>query len=125
MPEKIRQKRDKKKITEKAGAAVEEEHLLLFVDMCDDLILDTGASICIQLDIQDAYISTQITSIDYGFTNVTDDEEHLYLEIETTSKCEYKEKVLKWKTGCSSKASLHNKEHEDHNDDVGLSININ
>ncbi len=41
-------KRDKTKNTKKAGAAVEEEHLLSFVDMCDDVILDTGASICIK-----------------------------------------------------------------------------
>jgi hypothetical protein len=33
--------------------------------------------------------------------------------------------VLKWKTSCSIKASLHNKEHEDHNDDVGYPMNVN
>jgi hypothetical protein len=45
MPEKIRVVRDKKKSTNKVGAAVEEEHLLSFVNMCDEVILDTGASI--------------------------------------------------------------------------------
>ena len=40
MPEKFKGKK-----TEKAGAAVEEEHLLSFIDVCDDnVILDTGAS---------------------------------------------------------------------------------
>jgi hypothetical protein len=39
MPEKIKGKK-----TEKAGVAVEEEHLLSFIDVCDDnVILDTGA----------------------------------------------------------------------------------
>jgi hypothetical protein len=33
MPKKIREKREKKKSNEKAGAAVEEEHLLSFVDV--------------------------------------------------------------------------------------------
>jgi hypothetical protein len=32
--------------------------------------------------------------------------------------------VLKWRTGCSSKASLHNKNHEDHNDDVESPMNM-
>jgi hypothetical protein len=100
---------------------VEEEHLLLFVDMCDNVILDTGASICIQVDIQDTYVSAPIMSIHYGFPNLTDDEDHP--DLETTTECEEEEKVLKWKTGCSSEASLHIKEREDHDDDVGSSMN--
>jgi hypothetical protein len=40
MPEKFKGRK-----TEKAGAAVEEEHLLSFIDVCDDnVILNTGAS---------------------------------------------------------------------------------
>ncbi len=57
MPEKYKGKK-----TKKAGAAVEEEHLLLFADMCDD--------ICMQVDIKKAYVSAPIVSIDYGFGNV-------------------------------------------------------
>jgi hypothetical protein len=122
MPEKIREKRDKKKSTEIAGAAVEEGHLLSFANMCDNVSLDTGASICIQVEIQDAYVSTPIMSIDYRFINVTDDKVHP--DFKTITECEDEEKVLKWKTGHSSKASLHNKEHEDHNDDVGSPMDI-
>ena len=68
MPEKFKRKK-----TKKAGAAVKEEHLLSFVDMYDNVILDTSACICIQVDIQEAYVSVNITSIDYGFGNVTDE----------------------------------------------------
>jgi hypothetical protein len=93
MPEKIREKRDKKKSTEKAGAAVEEEHLLLFVDMCDDIILDTCASFCIQVDIQVAYVLTPMMSINYGFANEIDNGDHP--DFKTTAECEDKEKVLK------------------------------
>ena len=52
MPEKF-----KGKMTEKAGAAVEEEHLLSFIDVCDNnVILDAGASMMyMQVDIQEAY----------------------------------------------------------------------
>jgi hypothetical protein len=52
MPEKFKGKK-----TEKAGAAVEEEHLLSFIDECDDnVILDTGANMMyMQVDIQEAY----------------------------------------------------------------------
>jgi hypothetical protein len=49
----------KGKKTEKAGAAIEEEHLLLFVDMCD--------YVCMQVDIEEAYILAPLVSIDYGF----------------------------------------------------------
>jgi hypothetical protein len=48
--------------TKKAGAAVEEEHLLSFVNMCDN--------VCMQVDIEEAYVSAPIVSIDYGFGNV-------------------------------------------------------
>jgi hypothetical protein len=60
---------------------------LSFVDMCDDVILDAFASICLQVDIQDAYISIPIVSIDYrfghGFGNVIDDEDLPDLETPT------------------------------------------
>ena len=56
MPEKFKGKK-----TKKAGVAVEEEHLLSFIDVCDkNVILDTGASICMQVDIQEAYLLTTI-----------------------------------------------------------------
>ncbi len=63
MPEKF-----KGKETEKAGAAVEEEHLLSFIDVCDDnVILDTGSSMMyMQVDIQEAY---HFVTVDYGFGN--------------------------------------------------------
>ena len=49
MPEKFKGKK-----TEKARVVVEEEHLLSFIDVCDNnVILDTGASMMyIQVDIQ-------------------------------------------------------------------------
>jgi hypothetical protein len=49
MPEKFKGKK-----TEKAGVVVEEEHLLSFIDVCDNnVILDTGASMMyMQVDIQ-------------------------------------------------------------------------
>ncbi len=51
----------KGKKTKKAGVVVEEEHLLSFIDVCDkNVILDTGASICMQVDIQEAYLLTTI-----------------------------------------------------------------
>ena len=55
----------KGKKTEKAGAAVEEEHLLSMVDMCNDVSI-----FCV--DIEAAYVLAPITSIDNGFRNVTD-----------------------------------------------------
>ncbi len=66
MPEKFKGKK-----TEKAGAAVEEEHLLSLIDVCDnnDMILDTGAKMMyMQVDIQDAY---HFATNDYGFGNVS------------------------------------------------------
>jgi hypothetical protein len=53
---------------------------------------------------------------------MTDDEDHPNLQ--TSTECEIKEKVLKWKTGCSRKGNLHNKEDEDHNDDMGSPMNV-
>ena len=47
------------KKTKKAGAAVKEEHLLSFADMYDNVILDTSACICIQVDIQEAYVFSE------------------------------------------------------------------
>ena len=52
MPEKLKGKK-----TKKVGATIEEEHLLLFVDMCDN--------ICMQVDIKEAYVLAPIVSIDY------------------------------------------------------------
>jgi hypothetical protein len=68
---------------------VEEDHLLLFLDTYDDVILNTGASICMQVDIQKAYVSAPIVSIDYGFRTVNDDE--VILDLETPTECEDKE----------------------------------
>ena len=83
---------DKKKgVTKKAGAVVEEENRLSFVDMCDDVILDAFTSMCLQVEIQiqDAYISIPIISIDYrfghGFGNVIDDED--LPDLETPTEC--------------------------------------
>ncbi len=98
----------KGKKTKKAGAAVEEEHLLSFVYMCD--------YVCMQVDIEEAYILAPIVSIDYGLGNVTDDED--IPELETPTECEDEEEVSEWKAGCSSEASLHHKGHEDHNNDA-------
>jgi hypothetical protein len=104
----------KARIPKNLGAAVEEEHLLSFVDMCDN--------VCMQVDIEEAYVLAPIVSIDYGFGDLTDDE-HI-LDLETPTECENKEEVSKWKAGCSSKASLHCKGHEDHNNDVEPPMSI-
>jgi hypothetical protein len=50
---------------------------LSIVDMCDGVILDTEASMCKQVNIQDAYVSIPIVSVDYEFKNVIGDEETL------------------------------------------------
>jgi hypothetical protein len=123
MPEKYKGKK-----TEKAGAAVEEEHLLSFVNMCDN--------VCMQVDIEEAYVSAPIASIDYGFENVCysslkfghlrggwNNEEDI-VDLETPTECEDKEEVSKWKAGCSSKASLHHKGHEDHDNDVEPPVSV-
>ncbi len=69
--------------------------------MCDDVILDTGASICMQVDIQEAYVLTPIVPIDYGFGNMIDDED--LPNLETPTECENNQKVLKWKEVCTTK----------------------
>jgi hypothetical protein len=79
MPEKFKGKK-----TEKAGAAVEEEHLLSLVD------------------IDEAYLSATIISTDYGFGNVTDEDD--IPDLEDPTECEDKEKVSELKTSCSSEA---------------------
>ena len=84
MPEKFKGKK-----TEKAGAVMEEEHLLSFINVCDsNVILDTGASICMQIDIQEAYLSA---TIDFEFGNLTgkDDTptERLPQNVRTKRKC--------------------------------------
>ena len=79
MPEKFKGKK-----TEKAGAAVEEEHLLSLVD------------------IDEAYLSATIISTDYGFGNVTDEDD--IPDLEDPTECEDKEKVSELKTSCTSEA---------------------
>ncbi len=69
--------------------------------MCD--------GVCMQVDIEKAYVSAPIVSIDYGFGNVTDDED--IPDLETPIECEDKEELSEWKEGCSSEASLHREGH--------------
>jgi hypothetical protein len=69
-----------------------------------------------QVDIEEAYVSALIVSIDYGLVNVTDDED--IPELETPTECEDKEEVSNRKAGSSSKPSLHHEGCDDHNDDV-------
>jgi hypothetical protein len=71
MPEKFQSKK-----TEKAGAAVEEEHFLSNVNICDDFSI-----FCV--DTEAAYVLAPITSTDNGFGNVTDYEDILDLETPT------------------------------------------
>jgi hypothetical protein len=96
MPEKFRKKK-----TEKTGAAVEEEHLLSNVDICDDISI-----FC--CDIEEAYVFVLITSIDNGFKNETDHKDISDSEEEDVSES---------KASCASKASSL-KKNEDHNNDV-------
>jgi hypothetical protein len=44
-----------------------------------------------QVDIEEAYVLAPIVSIDYGYGNVTDDED--ILDLETPTECEDKEEV--------------------------------
>ncbi len=60
------------------GAAVEEEHLLSIVNICDNVSI-------IQVDIEAAYVLAPITSINYGFGNVTDYDDIPDLETPTKS----------------------------------------
>ena len=95
--------------------------------MCDGIILDAVASMCMQVDIQDVYISNLIVSVDYGFGhgfgNVIDDED--LQDLETPTECEDEDEVFQWKAGCASEAGLRHKvEHEDRDDDTGPPMNI-
>ena len=86
---------------------VEEDHLLLFLDTYDDVILNTGASICMQVDIQKAYVLAPIVSIDYGFRTVNDDEVILDLEtpqnVRTKSKYSSGKQTVQVKHVCATK----------------------
>ena len=90
MPEKFKSKK-----TEKAGAAVEEEHLLSMVDTCNEVSI-----FCV--DIEADYVLAPITSIDNGFGNVTEEDD--IPDLEAPTKCEDKEKVSELKTSCASEA---------------------
>jgi hypothetical protein len=110
MPEKCQKKK-----TKKAGAVVEEEHLLSIVNICDDVSI-------IQVDIEAVCVLALVTlSIDYEFGNVTDYDD--IPDLETPTECDDKE-VFKWKASCSSKASLQHKGHEDHNNDTEPSMSV-
>jgi hypothetical protein len=101
MPEKFKGKK-----SEKAGAVVEEEHLLSLIDVFDnnDMILDTGVSMMyMQVNIQDAY---HFTTIDYGFGNVT--VEDGIPDLEAPTECEDEEKVSDSKIRCANEACLNN-----------------
>ncbi len=93
---------------------VEDKYLLSIVDIRDDISI-------IQVSIEAAYVSAPITSIDYGFGNVTDYDD--IPDLETPTKSDDKE-VFKWKASCSSEASLQHKKHEDHNDDMEPSMSV-
>ena len=101
MPEKFKDKK-----TEMAGAAVEEEHLLLMMDIFDDVII-----FCME------------TSINNGFGNVTGEDD--IPDLEAPTECGDKEKVSELKTSCASDARLSNKRHKDNDDDVEPSMNVN
>jgi hypothetical protein len=103
MPEKFQRKK-----TKKVGAAVEEEHLLSIIGICDDVSI-------LQVDIEAAYVSAPITSIDYEIGNVTDYDD--IPDLETPTECD-DEEVFEWKASCSSEASSQHKGHEDHDNDV-------
>ena len=90
MPEKFKSKK-----TEKAGAAVEEEHLLSMVDTCNEVSI-----FCV--DIEADYVLAPITSIDNGFGNVTEEDD--IPDLEAPTKCEDEEKVSELKTSCASEA---------------------
>ena len=60
------------------------------------------------------------TTIDYGFGNVTDEDD--IPDLEAPTECEdeekLKEKLKELNASCASKAQLSNGRHEDHDDDV-------
>ena len=97
MPEKFKGKK-----TEKAGAAVEEEHLLSLVDI-DEAYLSATMSF---VDIDEAYLSATIISTDYGFGNVTDEDD--IPDLEAPTEYEDQEKLSELKTSCASEAQLSN-----------------
>jgi hypothetical protein len=101
-----------------------KKNIFCHSSMCDEnVILDTGASICMQVDIQEAYLSTTIISIDYEFRNVTDEDD--IPDLEAPTKCEDEEKVSELKASCASEARLSNKRHEDHKNDVKPLMSVN
>jgi hypothetical protein len=117
MPEKFKGKK-----REKAGAAVEEEHLLSFIDVCDNnIIYDTGASMMyMQVNIQEAY---HFATIDCGFGNVTDEDD--ILDLEAPTECEDEEKVSELKVSCANEARLNNERHKDQDNDVEPLMSVN
>ena len=90
MPEKFKGKKIKK-----AGVAVEEEHLLSFIDVCDD-------NNNIFVDIQEAYLLATTIPMNYGFGDVTDEDD--IPDLEAPTECEDEEKVSELKTNCASEA---------------------
>ena len=68
------------------------------------------------VDIDEAYLSATIISTDYGFGNVTDEDDIPYLEAPT--ECEDEEKVSESNASCASEARLSNKRYKDHDNDV-------
>ena len=111
MPEKFKSKK-----TEKAGAAVEEEHLLSMVDIFDDVIIFCG-------DIEATYVLASIKSINNGFGNVSDKDN--ITDLEAPTECGEKAEVYELKTSCANEARLSNERHKDHNDDVDSSMSVN
>ena len=67
-------------------------------------------------DISEAYLSATIISTDYGFGNVTDEDDIPHLEAPT--ECEDEEKVSESNASCASEAQLSNEIYEDRDSDV-------
>ena len=112
MPEKFKGKK-----TEKAGAAVEEEHLLSLINVFDnnDMILDTGASMMYtQLDIQGAYHFTTI-----GDVTVEDD----IPDLEAPTEYEDEEKVSELKISCANEDDVE-VDYEFHNDAAFVQVEL-
>jgi hypothetical protein len=80
---------------------VEEGILLSLIDVCDNnVILDTGASMmCMQVNIQESY---HFTTIDYGFGNLTNEDD--IPDLEAPTECEDEEKVSELRASCASEA---------------------
>jgi len=89
-----------------------EEHLLSFVDI-DEAYLSATMSFA---DIDEAYLSATIISTDYGFGNVTDEDDIPHLEAPT--ECEDEEKSSELNASCASESRLSNERYQDHNDDM-------